>query len=113
MFSRISRGSKLLPVCCFMLRILTGWLHRKFSSEILATLSSPQAGISLSFTSNQPGLQAWSGPGAFDGSDARKAIHGGRSIRGEGDGYVCETSPALAMEFHASECDSWVIVVYH
>ena len=78
-------------------------LYWLLSSDTLATLSSPESGVSISFTSNQPGLQAWSGAGAFDGSDARKALHGGKSVRGQGDGYVSEAVPILAMEFHASE----------
>jgi len=51
-------------------------------------------------------MQAWSGTtGVFDGSDARKSIHGGKSVRGQGDGYSNEVSgSALAMEFHAGEC---------
>lgn len=51
-------------------------------------------------------MQGWSGtPETYDGSDARKRLHGGRSVRGEGDGYRNEMSgAAFAMEFHASKC---------
>ena len=50
-------------------------------------------------------MQAWSGAAnVFDGTDARKTIHGGKSVRGQGDGYSNEVSGAgLAMEFHGSE----------
>jgi hypothetical protein len=47
-------------------------------------------------------MQAWSGTAdVFDGSDARKALHGGKSVRAQGDGYSNEVSgSAFAMEFH-------------
>lgn len=75
-----------------------------------ATLASPESGVTIGFTTNQAGMQAWSGTtGVFDGSDARKAIHGGKSVRGQGDGYSNEVSgSALAMEFHAGEYKSSV-----
>jgi hypothetical protein len=59
--------------------------------------------VSLAFTSNQPGLQAWSGGDAFDGSNARKAIHGGKNVRGQNDGYTSDAPPGLAMEFHSGQ----------
>ena len=53
-------------------------------------------------------MQGWSGTtDTYDGSDARKAAHGGKSVRDQGDGYSHEVSgAAFAMEFHGSEC--WV-----
>jgi hypothetical protein len=80
-------------------------LGKSNASREVATLASPDSGVTIGFTTNQSGMQAWSGTtGVFDGSDARKSIHGGKSVRGQGDGYSNEVSgSALAMEFHAGE----------
>ena len=81
------------------------------SDDTVASLASPQQGVAISFASNQPGMQGWSGTeGTYDGSDARKKIHGGTSTRGRGDGYSNEVSgAAFAMEFHGSKC-RWSIL---
>jgi len=75
------------------------------SNDNVASLSSPESGVSIAFASNQPGMQGWSGTkDTYNGSDARKILHGGKSERGTGDGYLNEISgAAFAMEFHASE----------
>ena len=77
------------------------------SEDDIASLYSPESGVAISFTSNQPGMQGWSGTtDTYDGSDARKTIHGGKSTRDQADGYLNEVSgAAFAMEFHGSEYD--------
>jgi hypothetical protein len=71
----------------------------------VATFASPDSGVSIAFTTNQAGMQAWSGTAdVFNGSDARKALHGGKSVRDQGDGYSNEVSgSAFAMEFHGGK----------
>lgn len=49
----------------------------------------------------ESGVQCWTGHGGYDGSDARKAIHGGRNVAGQGDGY--HEPSAVFLEFHQSE----------
>ncbi|KAI5449503.1 hypothetical protein NCC49_004647 [Naganishia albida] len=66
--------------------------------ETVAKLSSEKTGLSLEFQTNQSGVQYWSGHGGYDGSDARRRVHGGKAEAGVGDGY--NEPPALAMEFH-------------
>ena len=36
----------------------------------------------------ESGVQYWSGHGGYDGSDARRRVHGGKAEAGTGDGYV-------------------------
>ena len=92
----------------------------------MAVLSSDKNNISLNFTSNrelesvtnrcglqyqadtvpdetrsEPGVQAWSGTGGYDGQDSRRKIHGGKAVENQDDGY--KVPPAFAMEFHSSE----------
>lgn len=96
---------------------LTRWIPSEFIALTLdttdsgreqATFASPESGVSIGFTTNQAGMQAWSGTAdVFDGSDARKAIHGGKSVRGQSDGYLNEVSgSAFAMEFHGGESNA-------
>ncbi|KAG7530546.1 hypothetical protein FFLO_04972 [Filobasidium floriforme] len=73
--------------------------------EIVAVLSSDKNNISLNFTTNQPGVQAWSGTGGYDGQDSRRKIHGGKAVENQDDGY--KVPPAFAMEFH-SVYDAWM-----
>lgn len=67
--------------------------------DVVAVLSSDTNGLSLNFTTNQPGVQAWSGTGGYDGQDARRKIHGGKATENADDGY--KVPPAFAMEFHS------------
>jgi hypothetical protein len=49
----------------------------------------------------EPGVQAWSGTGGYDGQDSRRKIHGGKAVENQNDGY--KVPPAFAMEFHSGE----------
>lgn len=55
----------------------------------------------LASTLIEPGVQAWSGTGGYDGQDSRRKIHGGKAVENQDDGY--KVPPAFAMEFHSGE----------
>jgi len=65
------------------------------------TLASENSGIKLTFETNQPGVQFYSGIG-LDGSGSRKRIHGGSSDPNvdpdKPDGY--QAGAAAFLEFH-------------
>jgi len=65
------------------------------SPHSAARLSSEQSGIKLAFSSNQRGVQFYSGIG-LDGTGTRKRIHGGSET---GSGYTAGS--AAFLEFHA------------
>ncbi|KAH7097394.1 galactose mutarotase-like protein [Auriculariales sp. MPI-PUGE-AT-0066] len=69
------------------------------AAKPLVELSSPKSGLTTRFTSNQPGVQFYSGyfmDAEAEGS--RKRIHGGNGTVGQGDGYPKYS--AAFLEFH-------------
>ncbi|PPQ77622.1 hypothetical protein CVT25_011233 [Psilocybe cyanescens] len=64
----------------------------------LATLSSARSGLKLEFDSNQHGVMFYSNAMANVAKGARKKIHGGSGISGQGDAYGPGT--AAFLEFH-------------
>lgn len=65
--------------------------------ESLVELSSDKSGLKLSFSSNQSGVQFYSG-NFISTESARKKIHGGSGEVGKGDGY--KPGAAAFLEFH-------------
>ncbi|KAF9562577.1 galactose mutarotase-like protein [Agrocybe pediades] len=66
--------------------------------EPLVTLSSEKSGFTLNFDSNQHGVMFYSNALAKPTAGARKRIHGGSGVSGQGDAYGPGT--AAFLEFH-------------
>ncbi|KDR68533.1 hypothetical protein GALMADRAFT_146199 [Galerina marginata CBS 339.88] len=66
--------------------------------EPLVIISSAKSGLKLEFDSNQHGVMFYSNAMANVANGARKKIHGGSGISGNGDGYGPGT--AAFLEFH-------------
>ncbi|KAG8934780.1 hypothetical protein FRC01_000461 [Tulasnella sp. 417] len=64
--------------------------------EVPVELSSKETGIRISFETNQPGVQFYTGNGLSKDSGSRKKIHGGSG--NAGDGY--EPKAGAFLEFH-------------
>ncbi|KAK0446130.1 galactose mutarotase-like domain-containing protein [Armillaria borealis] len=62
----------------------------------VALLSSDISGLSLAFDTNQSGVMFYSNIGAVPERDARKKIHGGSGLKGDG----LATGTAAFLEFH-------------
>ncbi|KAG8948006.1 hypothetical protein FRC00_008825 [Tulasnella sp. 408] len=66
------------------------------ADEVPVELSSKESGIRISFETNQPGVQFYTGNGLSKESGSRKKIHGGSGAAG--DGY--EPQAGAFLEFH-------------
>ncbi|PBL03259.1 galactose mutarotase-like protein [Armillaria gallica] len=62
----------------------------------VALLSSDISGLSLAFDTNQPGVMFYSNIGSVPDRDARKKIHGGSGLKGDG----LAPGTAAFLEFH-------------
>ncbi|KAF8150165.1 galactose mutarotase-like domain-containing protein [Crassisporium funariophilum] len=67
-------------------------------TDILVEISSAKSGLKLAFDSNQHGVMFYSNALANPRNGARKKIHGGSGISGQGDAYDITT--AAFLEFH-------------